>query len=249
MPPYEVVFVLCLLTPVVVSSLPLDCHDIYKVNNRAASGVYTIYPVDDDTAVKVYCDMDTDGGKWTVFQRRMDGSVSFYRPWDVYKRGFGNADGEYWLGLENLYHMTAWRRYELRVDMEDFSGGRAYALYSWFYIDSEEYGYMLHVDRFQDGGAGDSLYTHNGQRFSTHDREQDNHASLHCAKKYLGGFWYNFCHLTNPNGIYLWGADATHLAIGVEWSSWKGHNYSLKSISMKIRPVAPREDQEENTDE
>ena len=60
------VFILGVLTPVVVSSLPLDCHDIYKANNWATSGVYTIYPVDDDTPVKVYCDMDTDGGKWTV---------------------------------------------------------------------------------------------------------------------------------------------------------------------------------------
>jgi len=248
MPLYEVVFVLGLLAPVVVSSLPLDCHDVYKANNWASSGVYTIYPVDDDTAVQVYCDMDTDGGKWTIFQRRMDGSVSFYRPWDIYKRGFGHADGEYWLGLENLYQLTAWRRYELRVDMEDWSGSRAFALYSWFYIDSEDYGYMLHVDRFQDGGAGDSLSYHSGQRFSTQDRDQDSHSS-HCARGFLSGFWYRGCHSAHPNGIYLWGTDGTPIRIGVEWTSWKGYDYSLKSISMKIRPVAPREDEDEDTDE
>lgn len=36
---------------------------------------------------------------------------------------------------------------------------------------------------------------------------------------------------------FIWGADGTLFAVGVSWSSWKGHDYSLKSISMKIRPV------------
>jgi len=243
---YEAVFLLCLLGPVAVLC-QRDCDDVYMLNNQAPSGVYNTYPVDFDTPVEVYCDMDTDGGKWTVFQRRMDGTVNFYRPWDQYKRGFGSAAGEYWLGLDNIFFLTARRRYELRVDMEDFSGNRAFAVHTSFYIDSDDNGYKLNIAGFKDGGAGDSLTRHNGHRFSTLDRDQDA-SSTHCAREYFGGFWYDACHQTNPNGLYLWGAESRHYAAGVNWRTWKGYYYSLKSINMKIRAVAPREDQDETTD-
>ncbi|XP_041671489.1 microfibril-associated glycoprotein 4-like [Cheilinus undulatus] len=228
---------LCLLAPQLISCyplLPLDCSQIHKDKSRP-SGVYTIYPIGATSAAQVYCDMDSEGGGWTVFQRRMDGSVNFYRPWDQYKMGFGSAAGEYWLGLENIFHLTLRRKFELLVDMEDFDGNTASARYTSFSIGPEKYGYTLHVSGFKDGG-GDGLVYHNGMKFSTFDKDQDK-LSGNCAKKHLGAFWYNDCHITNPNGVYRWGADNTLYAVGVEWKHWKGHDYSLKSISMKIRPV------------
>ncbi len=32
-----------------------------------------------------------------------DGSVNFYRPWNQYKRGFGNVESEYWLGKSSQF--------------------------------------------------------------------------------------------------------------------------------------------------
>ncbi|XP_067433447.1 microfibril-associated glycoprotein 4-like isoform X1 [Thunnus thynnus] len=232
--------VLLLLAPVLTSCLslvlPLDCSDIYHHDKSRPSGVYTIYPIGPTSAVQVYCDMDSVGGRWTVFQRRMDGSLNFYRPWDHYKKGFGIAAGEYWLGLENLYHLTRRKKVELLVDMEDFNGKKAFARYSSFSIESEFYGYRLHLSGFKNGGAGDSLSYHNRQKFTTLDKDQDS-SSSNCAQLYLGGFWYKNCYQTNPNGVYRWGADNTISSAGVAWNQWKDFKYSLTTFNMKIRPV------------
>ena len=82
-----------------------DCKEAFGKGNRL-SGVYTVNP-DNEIPFQVYCDMHTDGGGWTVFQRRMDGSVDFYRNWNDYVNGFGDLKGEFWLGLEKIYRLTA----------------------------------------------------------------------------------------------------------------------------------------------
>ncbi|XP_068585293.1 microfibril-associated glycoprotein 4-like isoform X1 [Cebidichthys violaceus] len=236
----QVSVVLLLLAPLLISCYdliqPLDCSDIHQQDKRRPSGVYTIHPAGEKSAVEVYCDMESEGGRWTVIQRRMDGSLNFYRPWDQYKFGFGNTSGEYWLGLDHIHYLTQKQKYELLVDMEDFNWKKVFARYSVFSVGAECDGFVLKVSGFTNGGAGDSLSYHNGQKFSTFDKDQDKDVK-NCARRYLGAFWYKNCHQANPNGVYRWGADSTLYAVGVSWYHWKGHDYSLKTISMKIRPV------------
>ncbi|XP_005936621.1 microfibril-associated glycoprotein 4 [Haplochromis burtoni] len=234
------VFAILHLAPLLTSSKeliqPLDCNDIHQQDSSRPSGVYTIYPFGEKSAVEVYCDMDLEGGGWTVFHKRMDGSLNFYRPWNHYKMGFGNPDGEYWLGLDIVSALTSQQKSELRVDMRDFLGKEVFARYSSFKVDAECDGYKLTIAGFTNGGAGDGLTYHNGIKFSTFDKDQDGSSSS-CAQLYLGAFWYNNCHHANPNGVYRWGAMSTYGASGMEWYHWKGWGYSLKAMSMKFRPV------------
>ncbi|KAK7940469.1 hypothetical protein WMY93_003795 [Mugilogobius chulae] len=231
-------FLALLLIPVAACSpafIPVDCSDRYD-KGYGRSGIYTIYPAGPVSPVQVFCDMDeaSEGTKWTVIQRRQDGTVHFYRGWDQYKAGFGQASGEYWLGLETIRMLTTRKNYELRVDMEDFNGAKVFAHYKSFSVGPEDEGYKLSVSGFVDGGAGDSLSGHNGFSFSTFDKDQDSGRDINCAKTYLGAWWYEQCHYANPNGVYLWGS-STH-GLGINWFSWKGYEYSLKAITMKIRP-------------
>ncbi|XP_028412100.1 microfibril-associated glycoprotein 4-like [Dendronephthya gigantea] len=210
----------------------LNCADFYEKGNKQ-SGIYEVDP-DGRGNFKVFCDMTTSGGGWTVFQRRLDGSVDFYRGWQDYKQGFGNLSGEYWLGLEKIHRMTNILENELRIDMEDTSGNTRYAHYDYFTVDSEIKKFRLFIGAFE-GTAGNSLSYHNHMAFSTKDSENDVDSKRNCAVTYKAAWWYRHCHQSNLNGLYLYGKHTSH-ANGVNWKHWKGYRYSLKSTSMKIRP-------------
>ena len=109
--------------------------------------MYTIN-ADGLDAFDVFCDQTTGGGGWLVIQKRMDGSVDFYRGWAEYKRGFGNLNGEFWLGLDKTRRMTSSGGYKLRVDLEDFSRNTVYAEYGLFAVGSEGTKYQLTVGSY-----------------------------------------------------------------------------------------------------
>ncbi len=83
-----------------------------------------------------------------MFQKRLDGSVDFYRGWDDYKRGFGNLTGEFWLGLEKIHRLTSSGQYKLRVDLEDYAGKTGYAEYDSLAIASEGDKYKLSLGSY-----------------------------------------------------------------------------------------------------
>ena len=83
-----------------------------------------------------------------MFQKRLDGSVDFYRYWDDYKNGFGNLNGEFWLGLDKIYRLTNKKYNRRRVDLEDATGNTVYVEYDMFAVTNEATKYKLSLGKY-----------------------------------------------------------------------------------------------------
>ena len=219
-----------MLNTTAAADYPSDCCDFYIAVGQNA--FHSIYPSGSATeAVLVNCLSSCDG-LWTVIQRRFDGSVDFYRNWADYKKGFGNASGEYWLGNDAIHQLTSRSSYKLKIVLKDWDDVTGYAIYDPFQISDESDGYCLTIGDYH-GNAGDSLGQHNGYMFSTLDRDNDVSSSFHCAELYTGAWWYYSCLDSNLNGRYLHESVQTRGRI-----LWAAFNYaSLQETTMMIQRV------------
>ncbi|VDI41924.1 Hypothetical predicted protein [Mytilus galloprovincialis] len=194
-----------------------DCTELKKYNKK--SGVYKISP-GNSKVLKVYFDMTTDGGGWSIIQRHQDGIVDFQRTWAEYETGFGNVEGDYWLGNKHIHQMTSRGKYELRIDLTDIKNEKKYATYKQFSIGDAASKYKLSVGSYS-GNAGDSMKYHNGRVFSATD--QDN--SSDCVKKY-GPWWHGAC---------CWSALNKKFSSNFYWHTFSGH--TAKTSIMMIRRI------------
>ncbi|XP_030305398.1 fibrinogen beta chain isoform X2 [Calypte anna] len=177
-------------------------------------------------------------------------------------KNYCDTPGEYWLGNDRISQLTKIGPTEVLIEMEDWNGDKVSAHYGGFTIQNEGNKYQLSVSNYK-GNAGNALMEgasqlhgenrtmtiHNGMFFSTYDRDNDGWLTTdprkQCSKEDGGGWWYNRCHSANPNGRYYWGGTyswdmAKHgTDDGVVWMNWKGSWYSMKKMSMKIRPYFP----------
>lgn len=198
-----------------------DCMDLFNAG-VTTDGIYTIQPAGwPSPGFQVFCEMESNGGGWTVFQRRVDGTVDFYRNWTSYKEGFGGLNHEFWLGNDKLYTFTNQKNYQLRVDAVNSQGTSFYNLHDTFRINDESDKYRLTITSISGGntGGGSALGGNNDNRFSTYDQDNDPSDTYHCAQEHRGAWWYwgdgyassvcyrfgssnRFCSASNLNGDY-----------------------------------------------
>ena len=135
------------------------------VRGYTVSGAYAIQPNASKPPVVACCDMDTDGGGWTVIQRRVD-NFNFRRNWEYFATGFGTPCESAWLGLENIHQLTETEDTppQLRVDLEDSENNTAFAKYNNFYVAGSMSTYTLFLNGYNnDSTAGNALINSNGK--------------------------------------------------------------------------------------
>ncbi|KAM4809446.1 angiopoietin-related protein 4 [Rhinophrynus dorsalis] len=215
--------------------LPSDCHQIFLEGERS-SGIFTIQPLKAQP-FKVFCEITEDGG-WTVIQRRKDGSVDFDQLWDSYKNGFGNLDGEFWLGLEKMHQITEQGQYIMHIELNDWDKNVQY-MEAKVHLGGPNTAYALQLLGPVTGELENALGDFGQLPFSTRDRDQDLKSDFNCAKHLSGGWWFSTCGHSNLNGKYFLSVPRPRheRKQGIFWKTWKGRYYPLKSTSIKIRPV------------
>ncbi|XP_006881738.1 PREDICTED: angiopoietin-4 [Elephantulus edwardii] len=212
-----------------------DCAEIQRSGIKI-SGIYTIRVPNMTEPRKVFCDMETKGGGWTLIQRRENGVETFQRNWQDYKQGFGRPAGEHWLGNEVIHQLTSRAAYSLYVELKDWEGNTAYAQYKTFRVGSEEQLYRLFLSGLNGTAGRQSGLFMQGVNFSTRDADNDI-CHCHCAQLLSGGWWFDACGGSNLNGVYYTFNYHLNKLNGIRWQYYKGPSYSLRATRMMIRPV------------
>ncbi|XP_046865772.1 ficolin-2-like isoform X1 [Drosophila willistoni] len=205
--------------------------DKFTYCNNLSTGIHDI-EIDEISSITARCNNDIAGGNWMVILNRFDGSENFTRSWNEFRMGFGNLNGEFFIGLDHLHRITNSQQFELYVEYKYFDGIKGFARYDNFRIGNENTGYVLKSLGAFYGSNIDDLMTSNNlnQKFTTYDKD-NNKDYRNCAQTFKGAWWFGFCRGPNPLAQYSRNARSSELSS----MSWNGFN-PIRSILMLIRP-------------
>ncbi|XP_065060901.1 fibrinogen-like protein A isoform X2 [Rhopilema esculentum] len=205
-----------------------SCKDAYKAGNLG-SGVIKIR-LPGGKSAQVYCDMETDGGGWTVFLRRVTNQTNFNRTWQECTQGFGDLEGNFWLGLDTIHYLTNRENVTLRIDLKATNGTQGFAKYTEFLIAGRETEYTIHIGGYA-GDIGDSMET--GYKFSTWDNDNDNASYVNCAATRGGPWWHNSCGTSRLMNLFFLENGSRHEKM--KWKSLGEFSHKITFAEMKLR--------------
>ncbi|CAD6185210.1 unnamed protein product [Caenorhabditis auriculariae] len=200
------------------------CADLYHYWSFKTSGVYIINPpysvngLPPFSNYSVYCDMDTDGGGFTLMSFD-DGNANVNKSYQQYVNGFGDPSTQkLWLGLDLIHGMTILEPHTLRLTLHrcannGFPAKTTDCTYGSFKVLGPETQYSVVIPKactgsesvanyYQDGWARWTL-SGIGPKFSAYD--QENSKDFLCSKTFQNtGFWFDTtirCGSANLNGV------------------------------------------------
>ena len=208
---------------------------MYEITDPCKAGQQTTQ------LIQVRCDLETDGGGWTVILRRQDTTghrVSFNRGWDDYESGFGDLNHEFWLGLRNIHCLTQRDDVDLIIDLKTVDGNGMVWFYDHFKVAGSNEKYRLTIGKGVGPAYGYDAMAHlNNSQFTTKDSDNDQVEGTNIARvTHFGGWWHTAGYYVQLTG------QSTRRNF---WYNGKGNraaylsspDYShFHNIEMRIRP-------------
>ncbi|XP_007554982.1 angiopoietin-related protein 3-like [Poecilia formosa] len=225
------------------TDFPSDCSELFDRGERA-NGTYAIKPNGSEPFM-VFCDMSRGRGA-TVIQQRRDGSMNFDQPWEKYENGFGELQGEFWLGLKKMYSLASQGNSVLRIQLEDWKQNRHFIEYR-FYLEGPDSDYAIQLE-YLSGSLPNPLSNHTGVVFSTKDRDNGRHWASRCSHPQSGGWWLSSCGDANLNGVAIKrrlnerysrvrANGRSERRRGVQWRSGRKVSHSFAFTQISIHPL------------
>ncbi|XP_038858810.1 angiopoietin-related protein 3 isoform X2 [Salvelinus namaycush] len=198
-----------------------ETPDMFEYLTGNSSGEDTDLPVD---CSDLYNRGERNSGVYPIKPNQSE-------PFNVYCE---LTSGEFWLGLIKIHSLAGQGDSILRIELEDWKEDRRSVEYQ-FTLEGPQAHYTLHLTHLS-GDLPNAMGNHT--RFSTKDRDNNNHQDSNCAKTYTGGWWFNACGDTNLNGRYMWlrSKGRSMRRKGIHWKPL-GISYSLKTTKISIRHV------------
>jgi len=213
---------------------PIDTNYVYR--GQTGDGAYWVQPIPNLPAVQVWCDMTVDSGGWTMvlINSTYNGPV---RPdWNTAVTG-NTLNGSMANGLngfDQLLGLNFWLALgnTMRLDQ---GGGPAEvnivhrAYYKFSFDVNNWYKLQMSDGRVVKGGTVPDMYAyHNGRRFSTKDKDNDDCGGS-CSISYgSGAWWYGCCWAGN-----FWGGNGSSHTANPYWTSSVNDYYSWGAIYVK----------------
>ena len=179
-----------------------------------------------------------------TIQRRISDSVDFDRDWDEYVNGFGEADGNYWMGLEEIHQLTTTHDVGLDINIVTFEGDPFTLKFETISVGNAASNYTMTFTGYSQSSDRVKFplfnSNYNGLMFTTRDRDNDLKPVTNCASDISkGGWWYHGCGHINLNGNYEGDVTVTRTGILVNYIDTTSTSFSatkaVQSVEMILR--------------